>query len=686
MTFPILPSGGAVAAPLQVQRSLRFNSADSAYLNRTPSVAGNRKTWTWSGWVKRSALTASDNVHLFGTLPMPNFTLILYTIFSDSLNLYVQGTIPPTLRTQNVYRDCSSWYHIVVSVDSTQATATNRAKLYINGVEAIYAVDNRASFAQNSDTFVNSTYVHELGGCPSFSNTRYFNGYLTEVNFIDGQALTPSSFGETNGTTGQWQPKKYTGTYGTNGFYLPFSNNSSVAALGYDLAPDKNLLSYSEQFDNAVWSKTNVLVSADATTAPNSTSTADLLYPASTGSYAYLIQVYTSSATTYTFSFYAKAQNKTIAWCYHYSAAVYGTHYVDLTDGSTQSVGGSGVSVVATNQGNGWWRVSLIVNTAYAGSANWGIGVSDAKGSLNVTASGTSGIYIWGAQLQLGSSATAYQQTVATSQQNNWTPNNFSVTAGAGNDSMIDVPTNWDDGGNGRGNYCTLNPLDKITTATLSNGNLEFITSTSGNSAVTTFGITSGKWYWEAQTSAGSTEARAGVYGTSASALYSFAANNTVYGFRFDAGTGALDYTTNGSSWTSLATGLTSGPYFVYLNNNGTTSKTITANFGQRPFAYTPPSGFKALNTQNIAAGTITTSGTFAGNVNANGPFVWLNGVPTAMTINGNAVTFGTHADKLSNGFKVRTSSTSYNNTGSNTYSITTTGARFKVANAQGNP
>jgi len=118
----------------------------------------------------------------------------------------------------------------------------------------------------------------------------------------------------------------------------------------------------------------------------------------------------------------------------------------------------------------------------------------------------------------------------------------------------------------------------------------------------------------------------------------------------------------------------------------GSDNETYNFNFGQQPFAHTPPTGFVALNTFNISAGTITTSGSFTGNTAADGPFVYLNGVPTAMTINGNAVTFGTHADKLSNGFKVRSSSSSYNATGSNTYSITTTSDKFKFANAQPNP
>ena len=111
------------------------------------------------------------------------------------------------------------------------------------------------------------------------------------------------------------------------------------------------------------------------------------------------------------------------------------------------------------------------------------------------------------------------------------------------------------------------------------------------------------------------------------------------------------------------------------------------ANFGQQPFVYpTLPTGFLPLNTFNIAAGTVTTSGTFTGNLSTDGPFVFLNGTPTAMTINGNAVTFGTQADKLANGFKVRSSSASYNASGSNTYVATTVGAVFKYEDAQANP
>jgi hypothetical protein len=169
-------------------------------------------------------------------------------------------------------------------------------------------------------------------------------------------------------------------------------------------------------------------------------------------------------------------------------------------------------------------------------------------------------------------------------------------------------------------------------------------------------------------------------------------ANGDIVGVAYDGTNGNIWFSKNGS-WlysgnpstgaTPVAVLDTARNLFFHVENYSSSS---TANFGQRAFAYTAPSGFKALCTQNLPEGTITTSGTFTGNASADGPFVYLNGVPTAMTINSNAVTFASHADKLSNGFKLRTSSGSYNTAGSNTYSITTTGDKFKYARAQPNP
>jgi hypothetical protein len=138
-----------------------------------------------------------------------------------------------------VYRDASAWYHIVWSLDTTQATASNRMKLYVNGAEVTtFGTDNRSSLTQNSDQAINQAAVHYIGG------QTYLNAYLADIHFIDGQALTPSSFGEFD-TNGVWQPIEYTGSYNVgvgavNGFYLPFSDNSTAAALGTDTSGNGN--------------------------------------------------------------------------------------------------------------------------------------------------------------------------------------------------------------------------------------------------------------------------------------------------------------------------------------------------------------------------------------------------------------------------------------------------------------
>jgi hypothetical protein len=119
--------------------------------------------------------------------------------------------------TTQVFRDPSAWYHIVVAIDTTQATAANRVKLYVNG-EQVTSLSTTYP-ALNADMPINNTLPHALNGY-IVSGIQYLDGYLTEVNFVDGQALTPSDFGETNEDTGVWQPIEYTGTYGTNGFYL----------------------------------------------------------------------------------------------------------------------------------------------------------------------------------------------------------------------------------------------------------------------------------------------------------------------------------------------------------------------------------------------------------------------------------------------------------------------------------
>ena len=213
-------SGPREIYPHPIGQSLRFNDDDSAYLSRTPASAGNRKTWTWSGWVKRGALGAAK------TILGANTTFVEFTS-ADKIQFDHNGT---TVATSAVYRDVSGWYHILVSVDTTQATAADRTKIYVNGtIETVTG----SYVSQNTDTDVNNATQHNIGA--NLTPAEYFDGYMAEVNFIDGSALDPSSFGEFRSDI--WVPKAYTGSYGTNGFYLTFEDG---AAIGDDLSGNTN--------------------------------------------------------------------------------------------------------------------------------------------------------------------------------------------------------------------------------------------------------------------------------------------------------------------------------------------------------------------------------------------------------------------------------------------------------------
>ena len=221
-----------------IANSLRFNSADSAYLNRTPASTSNRQIWTYSTWVKRSSVAASKV--LLGAVGSSRVTYIWFNA-SNNLGIYSAtasgGGDGGEYVSSAIYRDPSAWYHIVVAYDSTQATSTNRIKAYVNGIQ-ITAWATATAPTLNHETQYNWTGAPmQLG---AYNAGSFFDGYLTEVNFIDGQALTPSDFGLTNPQTGQWIPKKYTGTYGTNGFYLNFKDATSTTTLGYDYSGNAN--------------------------------------------------------------------------------------------------------------------------------------------------------------------------------------------------------------------------------------------------------------------------------------------------------------------------------------------------------------------------------------------------------------------------------------------------------------
>jgi hypothetical protein len=218
-----LLAGASAQGGFTIEESLRFNASQSSYLSRTFGT-GNRKTYTLSFWIKRGALgrmnffNPGDNATFGGLSITANNTI--------EINNRVGGT-NAVLETAQLFRDPSAWYHLVWNVDTTQATASNRSKLYVNGTQ-VTAFSTEQYPAQNADTNINSAVVHWIGRFWESGFEFPFDGYLTEVNFIDGQALTPSSFGQFDGVTGVWKPAKYTGTYGTNGFYLPMQLDNTV--------------------------------------------------------------------------------------------------------------------------------------------------------------------------------------------------------------------------------------------------------------------------------------------------------------------------------------------------------------------------------------------------------------------------------------------------------------------------
>ena len=238
--FSASKSGNNPGAAYTISRSVRLRSSASAYLNRTPASASNRKTWTWSGWVKRGLISGSATYEIFmGDNYSTSFTGIRF--YNDSIYIqdYVSGSKNIFWQTSAVFRDPSAWYHVVVKYDTTQASSTNAVFVYVNGVsQTLTFTANTGAYVQNYDGIVNSTSSQKIG---AISTLNYFDGYLTEINFIDGQALTPSSFGVIN-SYGVWSPIKYSGTYGTNGFYLNFSDNSAAtaAAIGKDSSGNGN--------------------------------------------------------------------------------------------------------------------------------------------------------------------------------------------------------------------------------------------------------------------------------------------------------------------------------------------------------------------------------------------------------------------------------------------------------------
>ena len=236
MSLLALSGTNSVSTGYDIDNSLKVEPDNTEYLVKTPSSDGNRRTFTISLWLKRTELGA--HMTLFGAQPSSSWTNGNTFQFGftndDTFQCGLQTFY--VVQTNRVFRDTSAWYHVVVAVDTTQSTVANRFKLYINGVqETSWLVDQIYGISQNQDLGINHTTRHQIGRL--IQNGWGFAGYIAEMHNVDGQQLAPTSFGEFDDDSGIWKPKAYTGTYGTNGFYLDFAD---AADLGDDESGNGN--------------------------------------------------------------------------------------------------------------------------------------------------------------------------------------------------------------------------------------------------------------------------------------------------------------------------------------------------------------------------------------------------------------------------------------------------------------
>ena len=234
MTF-LIGGANSDSGAYQIDNSLRFNKADSAKLSFTQGTPTSRRTWTYSTWVKRGNLAdQQESILSWGD---EDFFDVRFQDGTpdDGLLVYISDGDSKNLATNRLFRDPAAWYHIIVASDTTDGTAGDRTRIYVNGVEETVFTDNN-HYSENTDYAIGGNVEHRIG-----DGYGHFDGYMARYEFIDGTALTPASFGETK--NGVWIAKEYTGSYGTNGHKLEFKQTGTSAnssGLGADTSGNDN--------------------------------------------------------------------------------------------------------------------------------------------------------------------------------------------------------------------------------------------------------------------------------------------------------------------------------------------------------------------------------------------------------------------------------------------------------------
>lgn len=554
----------------EITNSLRFRQSNSGYLSTMAWTSGGTPNkLVTSFWMKRGDLTRAQSI--FETyLNASNYAGIWLTA-GDQITFYnIQGGVTTVSKVSTmVFRDPSAWYHIVVMIDTTLANAEDRFQIWVNGSRITSWSTNTNTHTQNNGVMFGyaaaSTYQY-IGGYHTAGY--YFNGYLAEIHFQwSHNAGSVNYFGEFN-ADGVWVPKQVTGiNYGTYGYYLPFTNGNG---LMYDITSTASATApYGGVADNAKVSDTVYLI----------TNT-------SAGS-AFDVVVYDFGVKTY---------------------------FTKYTVGALYFTGGTSTFQIQTSDDGTNWTSRATLNVTGAGQ-NWLLQ------DLNIAAR-----YIKIRAVSFGVNGYAgldafllYQDTLGldySGTYNSWRTNNISLTSGTTYDWMTDTPTN---------NYCTLNQLNNIG-GVISNSNLQVVTSVA--SATTTYGTfnipSTGKWYWEFVYTTGAycfsgvgkpqssgtycvyyTNGQKYINGTGSAYGASYTLNDII-GVAVDSDAGTITFYKNNVSQGAISISFSQNDYAPYFSDGSSSDNTTQhVNFGQRPFTYTPPSGYQALCTANLPTPTI---------------------------------------------------------------------------------
>jgi len=226
MSLLALSGTNSLSGGYEIDNSVKLEADNTEFFSRTPSSNTNRQTFTYSTWVKRTELGGTEAL-LEAYQDGSNFFLLQFSGSKGRITVYnVDSGIDYGYRYTPAHTDTSAWYHIVLVSDTTNSTAADRYRLYVNGVRVTDITTDYGTPPQNYNNNLNTTITHNIGRRQD-GNT-YMSAYLAETHLVDGTALAPTAFGEFDEDSGIWKPKAYTGSYGTNGFFLDFADASDL--------------------------------------------------------------------------------------------------------------------------------------------------------------------------------------------------------------------------------------------------------------------------------------------------------------------------------------------------------------------------------------------------------------------------------------------------------------------------